>query len=62
LAMKRTITIKLPEEILESLDELIAMGVYRNRSEAIRSAVEELIKRDLLFPGIIRKRVGEKIA
>uniref|UniRef100_A0A7J3ZMJ7 Ribbon-helix-helix protein, CopG family n=1 Tax=Fervidicoccus fontis TaxID=683846 RepID=A0A7J3ZMJ7_9CREN len=60
--MKRTITIKLPEEILESLDELIAMGVYRNRSEAIRSAVEELIKRDLLFPGIIRKRVGEKIA
>lgn|GEM_PF-6975390 len=47
---------------MESLDELIAMGVYRNRSEAIRSAVEELIKRDLLFPGIIRKRVGEKIA
>ena len=60
--MKRTITVKLPEDLLESLDELIANGMYKNRSEAIRSAVEELIKRDLLFPGIIKKRVGEKIA
>lgn len=51
----RTITIKLPEELVESIDELVAVGRFKSRSELVRKALEEIIKKELLFPGFIRE-------
>lgn len=38
---------KMPETYLEGLDELVKLGRYSSRSEAIRVAVRELLKREL---------------
>lgn len=38
---------KLPEMYVEGLEELVRMGRYASKSEAIRVAVRELLKREL---------------
>jgi len=43
----RLVTVKMPEIYLEGIDELIKIGKYRNRSEVIRVAVRELLRREL---------------
>jgi len=43
----RLVTVKMPETYIEGLDELVKMGRYSSRSEAIRVAVRELLKREL---------------
>jgi Arc/MetJ-type ribon-helix-helix transcriptional regulator len=43
----RIITVKIPEAYLRELDELVRLGVYPSRSEAIRVALRELLKRGL---------------
>jgi Arc/MetJ-type ribon-helix-helix transcriptional regulator len=43
----RIITVKIPEAYLRELDELVRLGVYPSRSEAIRIALRELLKREL---------------
>jgi Arc/MetJ-type ribon-helix-helix transcriptional regulator len=41
------VTFLLPEAYLRGLDRLVKDGRFRTRSEAIRFAVREMIKRDL---------------
>lgn len=43
----KLVTVKLPEAILEGLDELVKAGMYQNRSAAIRAAVRDLLKKEL---------------
>lgn len=43
----RLITVKMPELYIEGIDELVRVGKYRNRSEVIRIAVKELLRREL---------------
>ena len=43
----RIISVKMPETYLDWLDRLVKSGKYSNRSEAIRAAVRELIRREL---------------
>ncbi len=43
----KLVTVKMPETYLEGLDELVRMGRYSSRSEVIRVAVRELLKREL---------------
>ena len=43
----KLVTVKMPETYIEGLDELVKMGRYSSRSEAIRVAVRELLKREL---------------
>ena len=43
----RLITVHLPEGYIEGLDELVDRGFYPSRSEAIRIAVRDLLKREL---------------
>ncbi len=43
----RIITVKIPETYLEGLEELVNTGRYTSRSEAIRAAIRELLKREL---------------
>lgn len=43
----RIISVKMPETYLDWLDRLVKSGKYSNRSEAIRAAVRELIRREI---------------
>jgi len=43
----RHINISLPGRYLEDLEELVRLGRYPNRSEAIRAAVRDLLLREL---------------
>jgi putative addiction module CopG family antidote len=68
------ISIELTGDLLEYLDSKVKGGLYKSRSEVIRSAIREMIHRDLegqlrasgLTPGKIRKLrkqvAGELIA
>ncbi|RLC73747.1 MAG: hypothetical protein DRI26_00215, partial [Chloroflexi bacterium] len=46
------ITVHLPETIIKALDELVRRGLFPTRSEAIRAATRELLKKysALLMP------------
>ena len=52
----RVITIKLPQDIIDSIDELVISGKYKSRSQFIRTAIEELLAKDewhiTLMPGL----------
>ncbi|MFX1519768.1 MAG: ribbon-helix-helix domain-containing protein [Promethearchaeota archaeon] len=48
----RLISVKLPEKYLEGLDTLVRIGVYPSRSEAIRVAVRDLLKREVWEKGV----------
>ena len=43
----KLITVHLPEAYLKGLDELVKNKMYPNRSEAIRVAIRDLLKREL---------------
>jgi len=43
----RIVTVKMPESYIEAIDELVRLGRYSSRSEVIRAAVRELLKREL---------------
>ncbi|MEX2681726.1 MAG: ribbon-helix-helix domain-containing protein [Candidatus Sigynarchaeota archaeon] len=40
-----TLQIRLPKELLEKVDQLVKSGLYRNRSEILRIALQEYISR-----------------
>jgi Arc/MetJ-type ribon-helix-helix transcriptional regulator len=44
----KTISVNLPEAFVKGLEDLVQRGLYANRSEAIRVAVRDLIKRELI--------------
>ena len=43
----RTITVKMPEELLREMDALIERGLFTNRSELLRYAIRELLMKEL---------------
>jgi len=43
----KLVTVKLPEALIEGLDELIRSGMYPSRSAAIRAAVRDMLKKEL---------------
>jgi antitoxin ParD1/3/4 len=43
----KLVTVKVPELYIEGLDELVKLGRYSSRSEAIRVAIRELLRREL---------------
>ncbi len=60
----KLVTVKMPETYVEGLDELVRMGRYSTRSEAIRVAVRELLKRELWGVGVLEEEaeiVGDGI-
>jgi len=44
----KTISVNLPEAFVNGLEALVQRGLYANRSEAIRVAVRDLLKRELV--------------
>lgn len=43
----KLVTVKLPERLIADMDQLVKAGIYHNRSDAIRAAVRELLRREL---------------
>jgi Arc/MetJ-type ribon-helix-helix transcriptional regulator len=43
----KLVTVLLPEAYLEGLDELVRSNMYPSRSSAIRSAVRDMLKKEL---------------
>jgi Arc/MetJ-type ribon-helix-helix transcriptional regulator len=54
--MSEQITIRIPEELAASLDELVAIGRFETKADAVRTALEALVDADR------RRREGELIA
>ncbi len=49
------VTFLLPETYLEGIERLVELGCFESRSEAVRLAVKEIIRRELW---ISRKTAG----
>ena len=43
----KLIAVHLPDRIVTDIEELVNKGLYPNRSEAIRIAIRDLLKREL---------------
>ena len=43
----RLITVKMSDIYVNSLDKLVELGMYPSRSEAIRVAIRDLLRREL---------------
>jgi antitoxin ParD1/3/4 len=47
----RLITVKMSELYADGLDKLVDIGMYPSRSEAIRVAIRDLLRRELWVDG-----------
>ena len=47
----KLVTVKMPETYIEGLDELVKIGRYSSRSEVIRIAVRDLLRKELWLRG-----------
>ncbi len=43
----KLVTVKLPEKLITDMDQLVEAGLYHSRSDAIRAAVRDLLRREL---------------
>jgi len=43
----KLISVKMPEALIEGMDELVKRGVYPSRSAVMRTAVRDLLKKEL---------------
>ena len=46
----KLVTVKLPEKLIDDVDQLVKAGIYHSRSDAIRAAVRDLLRRELWQP------------
>lgn len=61
-ASMKLISVQLPEAYLNGLDELVSYGYFPNKSEAIRSAVRDMLKNELGgFRSLRNEGISEKI-
>ena len=47
----RLITVKMSDIYVDGLDKLVELGMYPSRSEAIRVAIRDLLRRELWVDG-----------
>ncbi len=59
VSVLRLVTVKVPELYLESIDELVRDGRYSSRSEVIRTAIRDLLRRELWTP---QEGVGRRVS
>jgi antitoxin ParD1/3/4 len=59
----RMLTVFIPEEYCDALDILVVEERFPNRSEAIRTAIRDLVQKELSLKQIIesKKQIKEKI-
>ncbi|WP_456367685.1 ribbon-helix-helix domain-containing protein [Thermococcus sp.] len=47
MSRMKIISVQLPQGLINAMDQLVKKGAYPNRSEIIREAIRELLKREL---------------
>ena len=47
MSKMRIVSVQLPQGLVNAMDQLVRKGVYPSRSEIIREAIRELLKREL---------------
>ena len=47
LLIMKLVTLHVPQQYIEGIEQLVANHLYPNRSEAIRIAIRDLLKREL---------------
>ncbi len=47
MSRMKIVSVQLPQGLINAMDQLVKKGVYPNRSEVIREAIRELLKREL---------------
>ena len=58
----RTISLRLPEKILEEINSLVEQGLYANRTEALREGARILLRIQVgSFPGLPKEISKEEI-
>jgi Arc/MetJ-type ribon-helix-helix transcriptional regulator len=58
------ISVKIPRALLEGLNKLVEAGLYHNRSEAIRVAIRDILRRELgeeFYRIVNGRRRGEEV-
>jgi Arc/MetJ-type ribon-helix-helix transcriptional regulator len=50
----RLIAVHLPEKLVDDIQRLVNNGLYPNRSETIRIAIRDLLKKELWTQGYTR--------
>jgi len=55
----KVVTVKMPKKYVDALEALVHMGLYSNRSEAIRVAVRDLLRRHGFF--VAKKNSGREV-
>jgi Arc/MetJ-type ribon-helix-helix transcriptional regulator len=43
----KLVTVKLPEALIDGMDDLVRAGMYPSRSSVIRAAVRDLLRKEL---------------
>ena len=43
----KLVSVKMPEALIQGMDELVRRGVYPSRSAVMRTAVRDLLKKEL---------------
>jgi Arc/MetJ-type ribon-helix-helix transcriptional regulator len=54
--MSEQIAVRIPAELAERLETLVASGIFETKAEAIRAAIRDLVEAES------RRAVGERIA
>jgi Arc/MetJ-type ribon-helix-helix transcriptional regulator len=45
--LMKLVTVKLPEALIDGMDDLVRAGMYPSRSSLIRAAVRDLLRKEL---------------
>jgi hypothetical protein len=60
--LMKLISVQIPEAYMNGLDELVNYGYFPNKSEAIRSAIRDMLKNELGgFRSLRNEGISEKI-
>lgn len=57
----RIISINIPDQFLDAIEVLIALGFFPSRSEAMREAIKQLLLKDAEFNGNILPEAFQKL-
>lgn len=58
----KTISLRLPDKILEEIDNLVAQGVYASRTEALREGARILLRMQTgSLPGLPKEASKDEI-
>ncbi|RDE17458.1 MAG: transcriptional regulator [Candidatus Thorarchaeota archaeon] len=58
----RLIAVHLPEKLVDDIQRLVDNGLYPNRSETIRIAIRDLLKKELWTQGTARNEASGVVA